>query len=635
MAKSLSVRRLSAALIAAATAAATAVLVPLTASAAPDPVPPVNTLVDTIDLGDGVESFVLAPDGATAYFSTYPGADLMVLDVASSTVSIVDVPESLGGPIAVSPDSERVYLAVSSDSQPSVREFDAGTGTIVGTAVELGAYPSSLVVSPNGSRLFAVEGGEPDSQIEVIDTATMTVTQSFTLGPRTHNAVVSPDGGTLYAAVHDDDELAVIDLDTSAITTIPVDDRPGSLAMSPDGAHVYVSNFGSAGAVAMIDTADNSIGYLGAGRSSTVLALSPDGETLYLGYQSDRELVTLQIGTGAIGTVDLGSVYPGSIAVSPDSTTVYVVRPLGIDVKVLEYVAPPVTVTFDANGGTGTMAAQLADEGETVALDANGFTAPPGGLVFAGWNTAADGTGTAYLDGADFTFTADTTLYAQWLDIESMAIVGWSSAVEGELVTYTVEGYGPGGTYLGDVTPLVTLTSDLASDVISGGNVTFGFDPHAIGGSRNRQLTATLIGDADVTADLWVIVDSAAASIEVDVPATASQGDTITVAVRALDASGDVLGDASAVAVITSDVETDVVNGLQVTFTHASPHTITAVITQEPDFTAQAVVEVAPAADGELSATGADPRPAIGAVTLLLIGGGIMILIDRRRRLVS
>ena len=46
------------------------------------------------------------------------------------------------------------------------------------------------------------------------------------------------------------------------------------------------------------------------------------------------------------------------------------------------------------------------------ALTANTFTRT--GYTFAGWNTAANGTGTAYADGATYTFTADITLYAQW-----------------------------------------------------------------------------------------------------------------------------------------------------------------------------------------------------------------------------
>ena len=57
------------------------------------------------------------------------------------------------------------------------------------------------------------------------------------------------------------------------------------------------------------------------------------------------------------------------------------------------------------------------------------------GYVFAGWNTAADGSGTAYAAGATFTFAADTTLYAQWT-------VPQPAATSGSLrIKKTVAGY--------------------------------------------------------------------------------------------------------------------------------------------------------------------------------------------------
>jgi uncharacterized repeat protein (TIGR02543 family) len=39
------------------------------------------------------------------------------------------------------------------------------------------------------------------------------------------------------------------------------------------------------------------------------------------------------------------------------------------------------------------------------------------GYTFEDWNTSADGSGVAYLDGASYPFTADVALYAQWLPI--------------------------------------------------------------------------------------------------------------------------------------------------------------------------------------------------------------------------
>ena len=71
-----------------------------------------------------------------------------------------------------------------------------------------------------------------------------------------------------------------------------------------------------------------------------------------------------------------------------------------------------ITITFNANGGTGEMAALMANPGYDKQLSSNTFTRE--GYTFTGWNTKADGKGTGYADGAIVNFSADTTLYAQW-----------------------------------------------------------------------------------------------------------------------------------------------------------------------------------------------------------------------------
>ncbi len=70
------------------------------------------------------------------------------------------------------------------------------------------------------------------------------------------------------------------------------------------------------------------------------------------------------------------------------------------------------TVTFNANGGSGTMQPQTFTKGETQALTANAFTLVS--HIFAGWNTTSDGTGTDYADMQETTVSGDMTLYAQW-----------------------------------------------------------------------------------------------------------------------------------------------------------------------------------------------------------------------------
>ena len=72
-----------------------------------------------------------------------------------------------------------------------------------------------------------------------------------------------------------------------------------------------------------------------------------------------------------------------------------------------------VKLTYNANGGEGTIDSATGAAGESVSVAANGFTRD--NYTFTGWNTKADGTGTAYQPGDKFTLTdEDTVLYAQW-----------------------------------------------------------------------------------------------------------------------------------------------------------------------------------------------------------------------------
>ena len=71
------------------------------------------------------------------------------------------------------------------------------------------------------------------------------------------------------------------------------------------------------------------------------------------------------------------------------------------------------TITFNANGGEGSMEPQRFEVGVDTALNTNAFTRES--YNFIGWNTEADGSGATYADeGAILELTGDMTLYAQW-----------------------------------------------------------------------------------------------------------------------------------------------------------------------------------------------------------------------------
>lgn len=99
--------------------------------------------------------------------------------------------------------------------------------------------------------------------------------------------------------------------------------------------------------------------------------------------------------------------------------TVYVFR-VRSDTHEITYDENVYTVTYDPNGGTGTMYPSTATYNESFTPKNNnkdvdywdGYSKPY--YDFKGWNTSADGTGTWWTGSAMYTYTNDITLYAQW-----------------------------------------------------------------------------------------------------------------------------------------------------------------------------------------------------------------------------
>ena len=100
-----------------------------------------------------------------------------------------------------------------------------------------------------------------------------------------------------------------------------------------------------------------------------------------------------------------------------------------------------VTITFDANGGTGSMTPLTIESGKSITLPKNTFTRP--GYIFIGWNFKSDGTSNSFNDGQEITPSKDHTFYAQWKE-----------EAKAEVVTITFNANGGKGTM-----PPVTYTS--------------------------------------------------------------------------------------------------------------------------------------------------------------------------------
>ena len=93
-------------------------------------------------------------------------------------------------------------------------------------------------------------------------------------------------------------------------------------------------------------------------------------------------------------------------------------------------------VTYDANGGSGAPTAQKKTYNTTLKLSTTKPT--KSGAEFIGWNTKADGSGTAYASGAEYKGNAALKLYAQWKHVHKYSEkVTTPTCTEKGYTTYT------------------------------------------------------------------------------------------------------------------------------------------------------------------------------------------------------
>ena len=153
------------------------------------------------------------------------------------------------------------------------------------------------------------------------------------------------------------------------------------------------------------------------------------------------------------------------------------------------------TVHFDANGGTGTMADQSFESGAENHLKANTFTRD--GYIFTGWNTKADGTGTAYTDQQNIIMIGNFTLYAQWQQSTDLNVSGNTYTIN------TVAGWNQ----------FCDLLANNDKGYFTGKTVKLGHDlsVSSMAGSEGHEFTGTFNGQGNtLTVDYTTSTDNAA-----------------------------------------------------------------------------------------------------------------------------
>ena len=130
-----------------------------------------------------------------------------------------------------------------------------------------------LLVSSLGILLFPV--------LSQASTPSQTAVTSITVGAYPTGVAVSPDGSSVWVVNSGDRTVSRIDTSNNAVTSIPVGAGPFAVAVSPDGSSVWVTNANGGTTISRIDTSNNAVTSITAGGPYGV-AVSPDGSSVWV-----------------------------------------------------------------------------------------------------------------------------------------------------------------------------------------------------------------------------------------------------------------------------------------------------------------------------------------------------------------
>ena len=305
-----------------------------------------RVLIILLSLGAGLVN-AAAQSHTSAYVTNLSGT-VSVIDTTTNTVVATIPVGAFPSGVAVTPDGTRVYVA---NIFNSISVIDAVTNTVVAT-IPSGQFPTGIAITPDGTRAYVVNQivtNQNKNTVSVIDTMTNTIIATISVGLGPSQIAITPDGTRAYVPDQQDSIISVIDIGTNAvITTIPVAGTAG-IAITRDGTRAYVTSPGS-GTVSVIDTATNTVAAtisLGTNRNPFGVAITPDGTRAYVTINFPNNFVSV-IDTATnivVSNIPVGSA-PNGVALTPDGSRAYVANDDSDTVSVIDTSASTVVATI-------------------------------------------------------------------------------------------------------------------------------------------------------------------------------------------------------------------------------------------------------------------------------------------------
>ncbi len=308
--------------------------------------------------GDMVLSGQVSPNGKLFAFTNtgYTQHALHIVDLATEKeIATIPLDRSWSG-LAFAPDSRRIFVSSGAGYATSDIQYvdfwdqdgwkSASADTFLNGYTLFGATKDRTVVSwigvsADGTLLYALNNS--DDHLYILETRGGRGVSRLKVGDHPLSAELSKDGKTLYVANLGGANVSVVDISDAArpnlVATLPTDDHPNDLALTADD-RLFVSCGNTNNVVAFdlktrqrVEVINTALGPKApAGSTPNSLALSPDGDRLYVANADNNSVSVIDVQdrgkSKPLGFLPTGW-YPTFVATSPDGKRVIVASSKG------------------------------------------------------------------------------------------------------------------------------------------------------------------------------------------------------------------------------------------------------------------------------------------------------------------
>jgi len=294
-----------------------------------------------------------------AYMANGASNTVSVINTTTNAV-VADIPVGANpGGVAVSPDGKLVYVANSQSSNVSV--ISTLTNTVIYT-IGVGNLPNSVAVSPDGKILYVANSNintianTADGSISIIDATTYALITNVDIGNVIQSIAISPDGARLYVTESDgirgnsyNSHVVVVNTASNTVSTsilLGMNNSPSDMAISPDGNYLYLT-IPVSNTIEIISTSTGTVLSsipLGIGTNPVGITVSINGKYLYVSNTQSNTVSIINTVNNAVSSVKVG-INPFGISASPDGNWVYVANTYSNNVSIISTASNTVVAT--------------------------------------------------------------------------------------------------------------------------------------------------------------------------------------------------------------------------------------------------------------------------------------------------